>query len=310
MRVTIGAQQIQCCARYTVLFSPFPSAPHLSPYMPVYSPRRWWTPHWRSQHQSDYCLPNTKPHRGRPLRKTGWPRRRASNIFLLLALFVVSGWLYVLVRSLAHDSRRRGPFVEKLLDLVIPEEGTKPPLYERYRESEMELSKRAGDNSRTKYVFFVDHMQRKWTLPLLQAVDAYTLLLARLSSRCYRVSGAVSEFRFLVVRTSAKCGTRRLSGSHTETLILSIGAGWGNIMQELLLHAYTAYRLNRTSVPLALYSRLNADVPYTRFVWYDYEWNPDGSRYTFYNGKRMPSRIPLSAFVQGGLPTSSLKAVD
>ncbi|KAI0729505.1 hypothetical protein C8Q72DRAFT_875263 [Fomitopsis betulina] len=54
-------------------------------------------------------------------------------------------------------------------------------------------------------------------------------------------------------------------------------------MQELILHAHTAYRLNRT------------------FVWYDYEWNPDGSQYTFYNGKRMPSRIPLSAFVQGVL---------
>ncbi|KAH9830041.1 uncharacterized protein C8Q71DRAFT_387455 [Rhodofomes roseus] len=63
----------------------------------------------------------------------------------------------------------------------------------------------------------------------------------------------------------------------------SESAGWGNVMQELLLHAYTAYRVNRT------------------FVWYDHGWNTDGTKYTFYNGKRIPSRIPLSALLQGPL---------
>lgn len=128
--------------------------------MLVYSLRRWWVLHRRNRHESDYCLPSTKPHSGR-LRKAGWPRRRACNI-LILALLVLLGWSYILVvRSLARDSRKKGPFVEKLLNLVLPEEGTRPPLYERYREAELELSKRAGDSPQTKYVFFADHMERK-----------------------------------------------------------------------------------------------------------------------------------------------------
>ncbi|CCM02231.1 uncharacterized protein FIBRA_04311 [Fibroporia radiculosa] len=59
------------------------------------------------------------------------------------------------------------------------------------------------------------------------------------------------------------------------------GFGWGYNMQELLLHAYVAYRTNRT------------------FVWYNYTWNDDGSKWTLYNNQPIPSRIPLSAILDG-----------
>ncbi|KZT66116.1 hypothetical protein DAEQUDRAFT_730613 [Daedalea quercina L-15889] len=52
-------------------------------------------------------------------------------------------------------------------------------------------------------------------------------------------------------------------------------------MQEVLLHAYLAYRLNRT------------------FVYYNYTWRDNGSQYTLYNGKPIPSQIPLSVLLQG-----------
>ncbi|KAH9931877.1 uncharacterized protein B0H18DRAFT_871848 [Fomitopsis serialis] len=96
------------------------------------------------------------------------------------------------------------------MDILIPEPGSRAPLYDRFREYEMELSELTGDPPEAKYLFFANHVH---------------------------------------------------------------GAGWGNIMQELLLHAYTAYRSNRT------------------FVWYDNGWNTDGTKYTFYDGKRIPSRI-------------------
>jgi hypothetical protein len=35
------------------------------------------------------------------------------------------------------------------------------------------------------------------------------------------------------------------------------------------------------------------------FVFNDYVWNPDGSLYSEYNGKQIPSRIPLSALLGG-----------
>ncbi|PCH42383.1 acetyl-CoA synthetase-like protein [Wolfiporia cocos MD-104 SS10] len=58
-------------------------------------------------------------------------------------------------------------------------------------------------------------------------------------------------------------------------------SGWGNMMQELLLHAYLAHRIGRT------------------FVWDEYTWNEDGSKYSLYNGKPIPSRIPLTAVIAG-----------
>ncbi|KAI8999008.1 hypothetical protein BD414DRAFT_406900 [Trametes punicea] len=61
----------------------------------------------------------------------------------------------------------------------------------------------------------------------------------------------------------------------------SKGSGWGNIMQEILLDAYLSYKANRA------------------FVFYNYTWNDDGSDYSDYNGKPIPSRVPLSALIRG-----------
>lgn len=38
-----------------------------------------------------------------------------------------------------------------------------------------------------------------------------------------------------------------------------------------------------------------------RFVFDNYTWNRDGPEYSEFNGKRVPSRIPLSVFVAGPL---------
>ncbi|KAL6307747.1 hypothetical protein BKA93DRAFT_727123 [Sparassis latifolia] len=58
-------------------------------------------------------------------------------------------------------------------------------------------------------------------------------------------------------------------------------SGWGNVMQELLLIHYLTYRSGRT------------------LVFDNYTWNEDGSDYSDYNGKLIPSRIPLTALIQG-----------
>ncbi|KIJ11109.1 hypothetical protein PAXINDRAFT_164153 [Paxillus involutus ATCC 200175] len=58
-------------------------------------------------------------------------------------------------------------------------------------------------------------------------------------------------------------------------------SGWGNVMQDFLMMGLLAHATNRS------------------FVFDDYVWNPDGSRYTDYNGKLIPSRIPLSALLGG-----------
>ncbi|OJT11139.1 hypothetical protein TRAPUB_12353 [Trametes pubescens] len=62
----------------------------------------------------------------------------------------------------------------------------------------------------------------------------------------------------------------------------SAGSGWGNIMQEILLNAFLAYKANRA------------------FVFYNYTWNSDLSQdYSDYSGKPIPSRVPLSALIRG-----------
>lgn len=36
-----------------------------------------------------------------------------------------------------------------------------------------------------------------------------------------------------------------------------------------------------------------------RFVWDEYIWNNDSSKYSQFNGKPIPSRIPLSTMIAG-----------
>ncbi|KAH9854300.1 hypothetical protein C2E23DRAFT_726571 [Lenzites betulinus] len=61
------------------------------------------------------------------------------------------------------------------------------------------------------------------------------------------------------------------------------GLGWGNALQEHLLDAYLAYESGRI------------------FVFGNYTWNDDGSIYTDYHGKPIPSQIPYSVLIQGPL---------
>ncbi|KAH9923952.1 uncharacterized protein BXZ73DRAFT_91362 [Epithele typhae] len=58
------------------------------------------------------------------------------------------------------------------------------------------------------------------------------------------------------------------------------GSGWGNVFQEILLNAHLAYKMDRAA------------------VFYNYTWSEDGD-YSDYNGKPIPSRIPLSALIRG-----------
>ncbi|KAM6496676.1 hypothetical protein JOM56_007149 [Amanita muscaria] len=76
------------------------------------------------------------------------------------------------------------------------------------------------------------------------------------------------------------------NGRHAKYLFVAnhqFGAGWGNVMQELLLNALLAFEVKRS------------------FVFYNYEWSP-GSKYTLYNDHLIPSTIPLSAIISGKTP--------
>ncbi|KAI0781336.1 hypothetical protein BD413DRAFT_464016 [Trametes elegans] len=59
------------------------------------------------------------------------------------------------------------------------------------------------------------------------------------------------------------------------------GSGWGNVMQEVLLNAYLTHQTDRA------------------YVFHNYSWNEDGSDYSDYAGKPIPSRIPMSALIRG-----------
>ncbi|KAL4062369.1 hypothetical protein J3A83DRAFT_4110097 [Scleroderma citrinum] len=59
------------------------------------------------------------------------------------------------------------------------------------------------------------------------------------------------------------------------------GSGWGNAMQELLINTLLSHTVNRA------------------FVFDNFTWNPDGPDYSEFNGKLIPSRIPLSAIMSG-----------
>ncbi|KAH9936916.1 hypothetical protein B0H21DRAFT_698938 [Amylocystis lapponica] len=59
--------------------------------------------------------------------------------------------------------------------------------------------------------------------------------------------------------------------------------GWNNVMQELMLNALVAYASNRS------------------FVFYNYEWRLDGTKYSTYRGKLIPSQIPITALLSGAI---------
>ncbi|KAH9948571.1 hypothetical protein B0H21DRAFT_229446 [Amylocystis lapponica] len=58
-------------------------------------------------------------------------------------------------------------------------------------------------------------------------------------------------------------------------------SGWNNVMQELMLNALVAYASNRS------------------FVFYNYAWRTDGTKYAIYNEHVIPSQIPITALLSG-----------
>ncbi|KAF9528894.1 hypothetical protein CPB83DRAFT_813039 [Crepidotus variabilis] len=65
------------------------------------------------------------------------------------------------------------------------------------------------------------------------------------------------------------------------------GAGWGNIMQEMVFHTLLASGSGRG------------------YVWDDYTWGLPPQEYSDFNGKTIPARVPLSTMIGGyllGLP--------
>lgn len=77
--------------------------------------------------------------------------------------------------------------------------------------------------------------------------------------------------------------------------------------------ALVAHASGRSSVPsLSLQSlpRLSLSDLLSRFVFDDYIWNPDGSVYSDYNGKLIPSRIPLTALVGGKYYPDSCRCIQ
>ena len=47
-----------------------------------------------------------------------------------------------------------------------------------------------------------------------------------------------------------------------------------------------------------------------RLVFYNHTWRIDGTVYTDYNGKPIPSQIPLSAILRGGRYTAAFFVVE
>lgn len=65
-----------------------------------------------------------------------------------------------MVQRLRRDSRNSGPFVENIMDVLVPDQDPRAPLYERFREHELEVS-RIGDRPGAKYIFFANRVHGK-----------------------------------------------------------------------------------------------------------------------------------------------------
>lgn len=149
MRLTLTALQPDLFSTDTVRLGLLPPPPPHINTVVRYSLRRWWRRDYRHR-----PFPHAKLRSQGSYLKTVWPQTiqqtLSSNAF---------GRCWVLL--LAQDSRKTGLFVQKLLDALLPESGPRPPLYKRYREAEIELSRRMEDRPEFKYVFFADYMRRK-----------------------------------------------------------------------------------------------------------------------------------------------------
>ncbi|THV05877.1 hypothetical protein K435DRAFT_646473, partial [Dendrothele bispora CBS 962.96] len=70
------------------------------------------------------------------------------------------------------------------------------------------------------------------------------------------------------------------------------GVGWGNVLQEMVLNAHLAHLTKRS------------------FVFYNYTWDTRESDYSDYNGKTIPSRVPVSVMLSGPLVGGSFPEHD
>ncbi|KAF8622521.1 hypothetical protein AX15_006960 [Amanita polypyramis BW_CC] len=61
----------------------------------------------------------------------------------------------------------------------------------------------------------------------------------------------------------------------------STHVGWGNLLEELIMHAFLAYSSKRA------------------LVLYEFVWDPKNENYTKFKGKYIPSRIPISVTLAG-----------
>ncbi|KAH9830042.1 uncharacterized protein C8Q71DRAFT_387454 [Rhodofomes roseus] len=105
-------------------------------------------------HDPKYDLPLAKTRLARWRKTTSWLRNPIR--IALVGLAVVASFL--LVKRFEQDSRKTGRLVEKVLDVLVPEPGPRAPLYERFREHELELSERTGDPPEAKYLFFANNV--------------------------------------------------------------------------------------------------------------------------------------------------------
>lgn len=64
-------------------------------------------------------------------------------------------------------------------------------------------------------------------------------------------------------------------------LISLPGSGWGNVLQEMVLNTHLAYLSGRA------------------FVFDNYTWDRSPSEYSTFNGKKIPSRVPVSTMLAG-----------
>ncbi|KAF8325498.1 hypothetical protein F5887DRAFT_1202144 [Amanita rubescens] len=74
------------------------------------------------------------------------------------------------------------------------------------------------------------------------------------------------------------------NGRHAKYILFGThqqGVGWGNVMQEIIMNAFLAYSAKRS------------------FVFYDHSWNAPNGIATYYDDRRIPSSIPLSAILSG-----------
>ncbi|KAI0270425.1 hypothetical protein BC834DRAFT_818943 [Gloeopeniophorella convolvens] len=70
-------------------------------------------------------------------------------------------------------------------------------------------------------------------------------------------------------------------GRYVRFSNLVTGSGWGNVMQELVLNTHLAYLSERT------------------YVFPNFTWDPTPGDYSKFNGKRIPSRVPLTTLLAG-----------